>query len=277
MATATDIRREEDVRALREALGPPASLEGPPDPSRPARRLGPAGRVVVIGGTCFLLWILLAAPGRRRDAETSPLGIRRTAALAVLRPMARISEAFGLDRVEIAADEALGRRTSTPTEDLPPEATGPLPRVTPHRKGHPRSGHPKPRPSAATGSIPGVVTVGGTPTSPAVSQPVKADRLRVLVVGDSIGEDLGIGLGRLLSEKDTFVTKVDARQATGLARPDYFDWQGQLDRDIRSFRPDLVVAMFGANDDQGFIVGDTGYALGTSSWRGIYTRRVDRM
>src|SRR5947207_346476 len=104
-----------------------------------------------------------------------------------------------------------------------------------------------------------------------------ADRLRVLVVGDSIGEDLGIGLGRLLSDKGTFVTKVDARQATGLARPDYFDWPAQLDRDIRGFRPDVVVAMFGANDNQGFIVGDTGYALATSSWQAIYTRRVDRL
>src|SRR5438093_13712022 len=98
MATATDIRREEDVRALREALGPPATLDGPPDPSRPARRLGPAGRVVVIGATCFLLWILLAAPGLKRDAETSPPGIRRTASLAMLRPPARFTATSGRDR-----------------------------------------------------------------------------------------------------------------------------------------------------------------------------------
>jgi hypothetical protein len=230
----------------------------------------------VIGGTCFLLWGLLAAPGLRRDAETSPLGIRRTASLAVLAPLARISESLGLDRVQNAADEALGRRTSSPIEDLPIEATGPLPKPR-VRLPRAKKGHPRPQPSASTSSIPGVVTAGSTPTSPAVSQPMRADRLRVLVIGDSIGEDLGIGLGRLLSDQGTFVTKVDARQSTGLARPDYFDWQAQLDRDIRSFRPDVVVAMFGANDNQGFIVGDTGYALGTSSWRAIYTHRIDRM
>jgi hypothetical protein len=96
----------------------------------------------------------------------------------------------------------------------------------------------------------------------------------VLVVGDSIGADLGIGLGRLLGDRGTFVTKVDAREATGLARPDYFDWQAQVAQDLRRFQPDLVVAMFGANDDQGFLLSDHGVALGTQEWRAVYGRRV---
>src|SRR5919109_284686 len=60
------------------------SLAGRPHPDHPDRQVGPAGRVLVIGLTCFLVWGLLAAPSLRRSAESAPLGVRRTAALAVL-------------------------------------------------------------------------------------------------------------------------------------------------------------------------------------------------
>src|SRR5438034_91586 len=54
---------------------------------------------------------------------------------------------------------------------------------------------------------------------PLVHRPTKAHPLRVLAVGDSIGEDLAIGLARALSGRKSFVLKTDARQATSLARP----------------------------------------------------------
>jgi hypothetical protein len=97
------------------------------------------------------------------------------------------------------------------------------------------------------------------------------------VVGDSIGDDLAIGLGRLLSDRPGFVTKVDARQATGLARPDYFDWTSQVGLDVRSFKPDVVVAMFGANDAQSFLLNGHGVRLGSEEWREVYGRRVGRI
>src|SRR3989442_1242992 len=135
-------------------------LAGRPDPARPGRRLGPAGRVVVTGAVCFGLWALLAAPTLRRAAETSPLGVRPTVAL---------------------------------------------------------------------------------------------------------------------DAKGGFVVKIDARQATGLARPDYFDWRAQVAADVRSFKPNVVLAMFGGNDDQNFIAGGQGYVLGSTGWRDVYGERVGRI
>src|SRR5438105_1460031 len=85
------------------------SLQGTPDPVRPARRLGPAGRVLVVGLGGFLAWILLAAPALEREAATSPLGVRRSAALAVLRPLARVSAVLSHDRVGGVADRLLDR------------------------------------------------------------------------------------------------------------------------------------------------------------------------
>jgi hypothetical protein len=107
-----------------------------------------------------------------------------------------------------------------------------------------------------------------------VHRPTRALPLRVLAVGDSIGEDLAIGLARALSGRQSFVLKTDARQATGLARPDYFDWAYQLEADMSHFRPDVVVAAFGANDGQSFLAGGHGVQIGTSEWRRIYRRRA---
>jgi uncharacterized protein len=256
-------------------------MAGRSQPDRPTRQVGPAGRVIVIGLTCFLVWGLLAAPSLRRSAERSPLGVRRTAALAVLRPLARLSTVLGLGGVEPAAERVLGRAHGRRT--IPPIA-GPRPldpagpsapgTVDPRRSLRPRlSPDPGVRPSAQAVPSYAVPAVAG----PLVHRPTKAHPLRILAVGDSIGEDLAIGLGRALSGRRSFVLRTDARQATGLARPDYFDWAYQIAIDVRDFRPDVVVAAFGANDGQSFLAGGRGVRLGSPEWRRIYRRRVGRV
>src|SRR5438034_7343393 len=271
MATRIERRRSFGNHPLRP------SLAGRRDPLRPRRRVGPAGRVVVIGTVCLVLWGLLAAPALRRAAETAPLGLRRTAALAVLRPLSRLSSLMALDRVQTGVDSALGRHDSgapaLPPEDvLPPPAlpahpsSGPRTRASPPARANP-NGTPSPV------APPGPLTVG---TAPRLPTPSEAG-LRVLVVGDSIGADLAMGLARLLDARGGYVTKMDARQATGLARPDYFDWERQVAADLQRFHPDLVVAMFGANDDQGFLVRGGGVAFGTADWQRVYGQRVARI
>jgi uncharacterized protein len=255
---------------------PKPRLAGRRDPARPSRRVGPAGRVVVLGTACLVLWAVLAAPALRRAAETSPLGARRTAALALLRPLARLSAFFGLDRPQHGMDAALGRATqpSVP-RSFPHQEPAPLPSSTapglpvPHASspGATPGGTPSPTPSAARSTQP------PASVAPVLPTPTKDNRLRVLVVGDSLAADLGIGISRVL-DGSRFVAKVDARESTGLARPDYFDWPAQTAADVSRFHPDVVVAMFGANDNQGVLVGDSGIAFGTSEWRTEYARRV---
>jgi len=231
--------------------------------------------VVVIGTVCFVLWGLLAAPALRRAAETAPLGLRRTAALAVLRPLSRLSSLVALDRVQTGVDAALGRHDSG-APALPPEDVLPSPALPTHPRSGPRPrGSPparaNPNGTPAPAATSGPLTVG---TAPGLPTPSEAGHLRVLVVGDSIGADLAMGLVRLLDAKGGYVTRMDARQATGLARPDYFDWERQVAADLQRFRPDVVVAMFGANDDQGFLVRGGGVAFGTADWQQVYGQRV---
>jgi hypothetical protein len=66
--------------------------------------------------------------------------------------------------------------------------------------------------------------------------------------------------------------------ATGLARPDVFDWYAHLRREARRLRPDAVVVSFGGNDDKDFLSGvPAGVELdgfAGESWTAEYRRRV---
>lgn len=228
-------------------------MDGPPHPARPRRRLGPAGRVLTVGIVCFTVWVLLAAPVLLRAAETSPLGARRSASLVVLRPLARISSFFGLDRLGSGTDRALGRLEAEP--DTPP--SGPiLPPVREPEPGEPSS------PSAV---------------QPILAKPTKEDPLTVLVVGDSIGADLAFGMARLLDGRDAFRHRSHTEESSGLARPDYFNWPYRIAVDLGRMKPDVVVAMFGGNDNQSFLVDDEAVIFGTAEWKAAYGRRVAKV
>ncbi len=254
MATVTRPRTAQDgpniSRQGRHRVTVKISMEGQPHPHRLDRRLGPAGRVVVMGAVCFAMWTLLAAPALLRAAETSPLGARRTASLAVLRPLARISSFFGLDRVGSGADRALGRLEAEP--NTPP--AGPI--LPPVRNEEP--GDPSSNPAL----------------QPILSKPTKEDPLRVLVVGDSIGADLAFGMSRLLDGREAFRPRTHTEESSGLARPDYFNWPYRIAVDLGKVKPDVVVAMFGGNDNQSFLVDGEAVIFGTGEWRAEYRQRV---
>jgi hypothetical protein len=252
MATITPPRSSSSGNGFRpkHRAEPEWSLEGSPLASRPNRVVGPAGRVLVIMLVTFAVWSLLAAPSLRQAAESSPLGARRTAALAVLRPISVISGLLGLDHFSSAADRVLGRNDA-PT--VPPAA--------------PKPAHPLP-------------TQGPSPSpilAPLLPNPTKTAPLTVLMIGDSIGADLAFGLSRLLNDKGTFRPREDTRESSGLARPDYFNWPYQVAVDISEKRPDVVVVMLGGNDNQSFLVGDHGVVLGSAEWKAAYRNRVARM
>jgi hypothetical protein len=101
-----------------------------------------------------------------------------------------------------------------------------------------------------------------------------ANPLRVLVVGDSLGLDFGYSMENKLDAGGIVHTTVDGRVATGLTRPDSFDWSAELQSDLAQFRPELVVAMFGGNDDQDAIVGGRFIPFGSQAWGEIYGSRV---
>ena len=102
--------------------------------------------------------------------------------------------------------------------------------------------------------------------------PTAQHPLRVLLVGDSIGEDLdGAAAQRPLADR---VAKVftDDHIATGLTRLDYFNWIAELEYDMYHDKPQVVIGMMGANDAQGFV--DPPILYGTAAWKAKYERNV---
>jgi hypothetical protein len=225
-----------------------------------------AGRVLVAGLIALLLWALLDARTLQRSAQGAPLGARRTVALAILDPLVSISRVLGLDSVGSTAERALGRDPNGAPGGGPPAPLITTPPPTPTPSGSPTgpAATPTPSPSPTTAKL------------PRLRKPTETDPLRVLVVGDSLAEDLGIGLSRALDPR-RFDLILKGLRSTGLARPDYYDWPAAITAEVSAYRPDLVVAMFGGNDfNQGLVLpnGRTVYPKDARTWNREYARRV---
>ena len=135
-------------------------------------------------------------------------------------------------------------------------------------------------------------TVGGRPAPPPAPAPppgeasdeaepiapVPAPRRVLLVGASSIQTDLGRALERRL-EGDLGVEVLrHGRHSTGMARPDYFDWNERALELNADFRPDIVIAQFGGNDGQGLTDRDTGQAVApffTDTWDAEYGARLE--
>ncbi len=211
-------------------------------------------RVLVIGIVCFGLWILLDAPSLQHSAQVSPLGSRRTVSLDVVGPIAALSRTLGLSSIVGSADRALGR---TP-------GGGPTLAVPTRR--------PKPKPT----SIPviGITSPTSTTLPPLDYHPTPAKPLKVLIVGDSVGLDLGQPLVNTLASYGDATVYLDGRIDTGLSRPDYFNWPAELQVDLTNQQPNLVVMMIGANDPQGLVTPDGSLRFGQAGWDAAYSARV---
>jgi hypothetical protein len=96
----------------------------------------------------------------------------------------------------------------------------------------------------------------------------------VLVVGDSLGVDIG----QQLSTQFALVRDVTVNNAavpkTGLDDTAFYDWPTHLATLLALDRPTLVVVLVGANDDQGLYAGGAAASPGSAAWDRAYAARV---
>ena len=103
----------------------------------------------------------------------------------------------------------------------------------------------------------------------------RAHPITILDIGDSIGEDLGIGLGDVLGSDPAVKVIQSAVGNTGLADPGYYNWPANLAGQLKQYHPKIVVVMLGGNDWQPFLTGPNTAAIpGTAYWRSAYGQRV---
>ncbi|MGD0440249.1 MAG: DUF459 domain-containing protein [Acidimicrobiales bacterium] len=116
-----------------------------------------------------------------------------------------------------------------------------------------------------------------TTTTMPLRQPTAAKPLTILDVGDSLGEDLGLGLGYTMGTNRLVRIVQDAHGDSGLARPDYYNWPAVLDSELAEYHPQIVTILIGGNDAQNFLVDNEPVVFGSAQWHTIYSQRVALM
>ena len=180
----------------------------------------------------------LNAQGLRKTAHIQPPGRERNVAVWLTSRLADASHFLYLDRPRHELKSAIGRAGDDVIDTR--VVLGPIPRqspppVTKKPPPHaPKQRRPPPRKEAYTASHP----------------------LRVWVAGDSLAEVPGQSLERITGEGASIdVLAVESRLATGLTRPDVYNWFTRLRQAVPRLRPRVAVLSFGADDSHNYMTG----------------------
>lgn len=119
------------------------------------------------------------------------------------------------------------------------------------------------------------VAVKGSKKKQVPKLPTKAlGHCRILMIGDSVGDDIAGGLGdEIDGTKDLAYFNV-AKSDTGLSNEWYYNWPQHLATFLRDYKPELLIVCLGGNDEQNFVQDGHEEVFGTASWRVAYGDRV---
>lgn len=103
---------------------------------------------------------------------------------------------------------------------------------------------------------------------------------KVLILGDSLA---ATGFGALLERRLDAHPDIDCfrkgKSASGLARPDFFDWPAEAKRQIDARKPELVIVIMGGNDGQDMTPakkkGKRTSWSDVDAWKSDYRTRMD--
>jgi len=259
---------EEETRTLEQAASPPPRRpEARPrktDDGGPARRQWSAGHALIVCALALAIGVLLNAPGAHKSAYNKSDGWQRDVALAITGPLAGVSHALLLDRPRKGVQALIGRSGEDEIDTkiaLPPTPAPAKPTPTPRKS-----------PATSGGSK--------TPAKPRKEAFTPKRKLKIWVAGDSLVITPGYAIIRAAGTSHVMqsVGGVDGRIATGLTRPDVFNWFDEIRRQVKELHPDVVVLDFGGNDDKAYMTGlQEGVTIddfGGSVWRREYARRV---
>jgi len=190
--------------------------------------------------------MLLNADGVANVADIQPLGWRRSAARAAVRPFQAVSHGLYLNRPRLWLAEAVGA----------PTLAG--------------AGH-DPEPAPPTTTVPGVSTT--VPAPIVVRTPTATDPLQVYLAGDSFLADVARGLSATVGRDDGWDISTDAKPGTGLSRPEVIDWPKRVAHRLPN-DTEVVVLGFGGNDAQDILSDGHQVKVGEPAWEAEYRARI---
>lgn len=100
-------------------------------------------------------------------------------------------------------------------------------------------------------------------------------KLSILLLGDSMmKEAFSFMFKKSLVEEKSILTTTLASYASGLSRPDFFDWNDEVDNIFANKKFDTIVATLGMNDAQDIEYEGIKYFLNTEKWDSLYKNRA---
>jgi uncharacterized protein len=224
-----------------------------------------AGRVSRVGIIVYVLAALLNSSDLLAQAERMPLtsSMRKYVALPLAKALHATSKAVRFDVPGQRVDELRGIAVTAkpgPAFDASTTIVSSSPATT----------------TVGPGATPVTTTTAPATTTTTVPKvPSKATPLSLYIGGDSLVQGWGAALQRqAVATQIVSSPSVDYRAATGLARPDSYDWPARLVQQMGANHPQVVVVGFGGNDGQGLAIGTKSVQPGTPEWAAEYARRV---
>ena len=205
-------------RAARPEPPPPPSASrrrSKDEPESPRRRQWSAGHALVVCVLALAIGLMLNAPGIHKSDYNKSAGWEREMALAFTGPLADVSHALLLDRPRKGVQALIGRSDD---DEIDTEIALPAP-------GAPITTPPI---SKSPGTSPPRTPAKPKPPRKVAFSPQK--KLRLWVAGDSLVITPGYAVVRAAGSSPAIesVGGVDGRVATGLTRPDGFNWFEQI-------------------------------------------------
>lgn len=259
-------------------------LAPPPDPGRPSlaavldapAQASNAALLAAITPSTVRLPVDKAArhplDGRLAVRPGQPLGSKAASLLLVRLPapettVAALAPSPPVKIPSPAADTASPRQiASVSTTPTVPPAGKILPSstlATPQPATLPRAAAPVPQ---------------TTPAQPFPSAKAAAPGKRILVAGDSLSLFLADALRPMLAGRPQTAFASRGKVSSGLARPDFFNWEREMASLAAAHAPDTVIVMIATNDNQTLTRPDgTKVAFGRPGWDAEYARRVRRL
>ena len=101
--------------------------------------------------------------------------------------------------------------------------------------------------------------------------------LRMVVIGDTLAKGMVAGMVRNVERDPRFDVESRVSEASGLARPEVYDWPEALPKIIAASSFDAVVVLIGVNDRQTIRLDGVALEFGTPEWIAAYQLQINKL
>lgn len=216
---------------------------------QPANTAAPAGNDTILA--------------MRPKVRSKPAAPAQRSAKQSIAPAKTVTKAKTVSRAKTVTRAKTAARAKPATSKTAPGAIASLPRRASDR--------------LSTGSINLERSIAAPgPLKSYLSPGSGSSRYKLAILGDSLGVGIGLGMSRSFIRQGRLDVLKKSKESSGLARPDFYNWDKALSRVVRSHKIDIAIVEIGANDGQSIRSAGKLRRFGTPAWRREYIKRIDK-